>query len=288
MPTRTVGVVGAGHIGGLLADELLAADCEVVAYDVEADRVAELVERGAAAADSAAAVAARADAVFLALPGAPEVERVVLDDGLLDALDAGDLLVDASTTGPEAATAVAGACEERDVTFLSAPVTRGGPGPDDGMHAMVGGDPDAHEAATDLLDAVTVDHVRVGDHGAAQRFKLLLQLLYAGRAAVDAEVVAAARDQDLPADVLNDVLELDVSERLLSGNFSSPRAGMGGLAIWHKDLGYLQSVTADRDTALPLGSAVHEAYRHAMRVRDPDEKDAAAVVRHWERLNGGD
>jgi len=283
-----VGLIGAGHIGGLLADALFEADHSLVVYDADESQVDPLVERGATAAPDPRAVGERCAAVFLALPGGPEVTEVALDQGLLDALDAGDRLIDTSTTGPDAAARVADAAAERDVAFVSAPVTRGGPGPDDALHAMVGGTPADCEAVADLLDAVTLDRERIGDPAAAQRFKLLLQARYAGQAAVDAEVVAAGRDLGLPIELLGSFLDLDVSERLFAGDFSPSHPGMGGFAIWKKDLGYLLDETADTGTATPLASAVHDAYKHADRVRADDDRDAATLLRHWRRLNGGD
>ncbi|MFB6119604.1 MAG: NAD(P)-dependent oxidoreductase [Halobacteriaceae archaeon] len=281
-----VGLIGAGHIGGLLADAILATDHSLVVHDVEESQVTPLVDRGASSAPGPAAVGEHCDAVLLALPGAPEVTAVALESGLLDALDPGDSLIDTSTTGPDAAERVAEAAADRDVTFVSAPVTRGGPGPDDGLHAMVGGTEAAHAAVTDLLDVVTLDHAHVGDAGTAQRFKLLLQLRYAGQAAVDAEVVAAGRDLDVPVELLADFLDLDVSERLLDGDFSPAIPGMGGFAIWQKDLGYLLDVTTETGTATPLASEIHAAYTHADRVKTEDERHAAAIRYHWRRLNG--
>ena len=282
----TVGLVGVGHIGGLLLERLSDAGYAVVAHDADPDRQALAADRGAETVDGPAAVGERADAVLLALPGAPEVTSVAVESGLLAALGAGGLLVDCSTTGPDAAETVATAAADRGVAFVTAPVTRGGPG--EGLHAMVGGSPADCEVAADLLDAVTLDRERVGTHADAQRFKLLLQLRYAGQEAIDAEVVAAARDLGLPAEQYNDLLDLDVSERLLEGDFSPAHVGMGGFAIWEKDLGYLLDATTDTRTAVPLASEVQAAYRHAGQVKGEEERNSAAIIRHWQRMNGED
>jgi 3-hydroxyisobutyrate dehydrogenase-like beta-hydroxyacid dehydrogenase len=281
-----VGLVGVGYVGTLFLDSLLDAGYAVTVFDVADEQVDRATDRGATAASSPAAVARASDAVVLALPGSPEVEATMEGpDGLLEGLAAGSLVVDATTTLPETSVACEAACEARDVRFLEAPLT--GAAPREGYQMMVGGREAHYEApeASALLDVLCDDHVRVGEAGRATVLKLTLQLRYAGRTALDAELVEFARDNGVDPGLLVDFLGMDVPERLLTREFEQAIEGLGGLAIWHKDVGYAQRVAAERGTALPLGSVVHDAYEATARRAGDEEGHAATILRHWERLN---
>lgn len=282
-----VGLVGVGTIGNVYLDRLLDADYEVTVFDVDDSQVAYAVDRGATSAPTPAAVARDADAVLFALPGTPEVEATMEgDDGVLAGLDAGDLLVDSSTTHPATSLACAEACEARDVRFVEAPIT--GAAPREGYQVMVGGTPENYDAATDLLDGIADDHVRIGDVGEATVFKLGLQMRYAGHHAVDAEVVEFLRDSDVDPAPLYQFFGLDVWERYFTREFGQASEGLGSLAIWHKDIGYARDVARENATALPVNAAIHEAYKATVRRVDPDEGHASTLLRYWERLNGAE
>ena len=290
-PTRSigtrmhrVGLVGVGTIGKVYLDRLLDADYEVTIFDIDDSQVAYAVDRGATSAPTPAVVARNADAVLFALPGTPEVEATMEgDDGVLAGLDAGDLLVDSSTTHPDTSLACAEACEARDVRFVEAPIT--GAAPREGYQVMVGGTTGNYDAATDLLDVVADDHVRIGDVGEATVFKLGLQMRYAGHRAVDAEVVEFLRDGDVDPAPLSEFLGLDVWEQYFTREFGQAHEGLGSLAIWHKDIGYARDVARENATALPVNAAIHEAYKATVRRVAPDEGHASTLLRYWERLN---
>ncbi len=281
---RSIGLVGVGYIGTEFLDRLLAAGYDVTVFDINDEAIERAAERGAAAADSPAAVARDTDAVVLALPGTPEVEATLEgDDGLLGALSPGQLVVDATTTRPETSVIAEEMCAEAGADFLEAPIT--GAAPRDGYQMMIGGTAERYEAASDLLDTLCDDHVRVGPVPKGTVLKLGLQMRYAGRAALDAEIVEYARDNGVDPRLFEDFFGMDVWERYHTGDFTQAIEGLGGLAIWDKDLGYAREFARRKGTALPLNGVVHEAYKAATRRADADEGHAAALIRYWTALN---
>jgi 3-hydroxyisobutyrate dehydrogenase-like beta-hydroxyacid dehydrogenase len=279
-----VGLVGVGFIGKLFVDSIADADLSLSVYDVDPGQAAYATERGANSCESPAEVARAADAVVLSVPGAPEVREVMEgENGALPELDPDQLVVDTTTTGPEVAREYERKCGDRNVTYLTAPLTRGAADP--GIHMMVGGTEEAYAEAGDLLDVLSAAHARVGDPGQAQTFKLGIQLRYAGREALDAEVVSFVSDNGVDPGIMNDFLGFGVDERYFGDDFSQTIEGLGGLRIWHKDIGYALELAHDTGSALPLSSDVHEAYKHAVRSIDDDEGHAAALIRYWRRLN---
>lgn len=283
---QRIGIIGIGYIGKMLVDSLFEAedDVEVVGYDINSSKETYLTDRGGEWSDSPAAVADDADVVILAVPGAPEVRGIFEDEnGLLDVLEAGQLVIDTSTTGPDAAEAFAQMCAERDVGFLTAPLTRNAPA--GGVHMMVGGSKETYTEGIPLLDVLCRRHLRLGTPAEAQTFKLILQARYACQEAVDAEIVAFARDQGIDPRPYQEFLGLDIEEKYLTRDFNQAIEGMGGLAIWHKDLGYALEVARKSNTATPITNAVFEAYKHSIRTMADEEGHAATILRYWRQLN---
>ncbi|WP_207588466.1 NAD(P)-binding domain-containing protein [Halomontanus rarus] len=280
---ETIGLVGIGAIGEQFAESLEAAGYETVAYDTDPKRIDVAVERDAARAESPTAVAEISDAVVLAVPGSAEVEAIVETESFLAALSGG-LLVDATTTRPETGVAAAERCGDAGVTYVAAPLTRGAPR--EGTLMMIGAAADDYERATPLLEDLCTAHRRIGPVGDGRRFKLALQLRYALRTAVDAEVTAFAREAGVDPTILNDFLGMDVSERYLEAgaDYATDNPGLGGLGIWHKDLGYALEVARENDIPMPLTSAGHELYKAGRRGAGPKENAPEAVLYYWERL----
>lgn len=281
---KDIGLIGVGYIGKLFLDELLEANYDVSVFDVDESKVQYATEEGASAADSPAEIGRQSDVVIMAVPGSPEVEATLEGaDGLLEGVDDGDLVIDVTTTLPETSIAAEEHCADRGVRFIEAPITGGSPR--DGYHMMIGGTGDNYEAGTEVLDVICADHTRIGDTGDATIFKLGLQMRYAGHHAIDAEIVEFCRDNGVDPSPFNDFLEMGIWEKYFTGDFSQDIEGLGGLAIWHKDIGYARQVAHENETALPLNGVVHEAYKATVRRAGEDEGHASAVIKYWEALN---
>lgn len=279
-----IGIIGVGVIGKLFVDRLSETDRSVVVYDIDKSQEEYAIDKGASAAESPQDLTEQSDVVIMALPGTPEVETTIEGtDGVLAALEEGQLVVDATTTLPETSVAVESMCEEQSVPFIEAPIT--GAAPRDGWHIMVGGTEKNYETASPLLDDLCDDHIRIGETGKATVFKLALQMRYAGHHALDAEIVEFVRDNGANPQLLNDFLEMGIWENYFSNDFSQDIEGLGGLAIWNKDIGYARQVAHENNTALPINAAVHEAYKATVRNVKEDEGHAATLIKYWRQLN---
>jgi 3-hydroxyisobutyrate dehydrogenase-like beta-hydroxyacid dehydrogenase len=278
------GVIGVGQIGKLFVDRLTEAGRSLTAFDVDDDQVAYAAEKGASAAETPEAVARNSDVVVMAVPGSPEVEATMEGkNGLLAGLGDGDVVVDATTTHPDTSVVCERTCEEVGAEFVEATITGGSPR--EGYHVMAGGTEAAYERATPTLDVISDDHVHVGPVPDATVFKLGLQMRYAGRHAVDAEVVEFVRDNGVDPEIFTEFLAFEMFDGYISGDFSKGVEGLGGLAIWHKDIGYARDYARDHGTALPVNAVVHEAYKTATRRAGDDEGDASALITYWLALN---
>lgn len=280
----TVGLIGVGYIGKLFLDELLDADYAVTVFDIDETQVEYATTRGATAAETPVEVSREASVVIMALPGSPEVEATMEgSQGVLHGLDPDDVLIDVTTTLPETSILCEDLCDERDIRFIEAPITGGSPR--EGYHMMIGGSKANYDAASTVLDVICADHTRIGETGDAMVFKLALQMRYAGHHAIDAEIVEFCRDNGVDPTPLNDFLEMGIWEKYFTGDFTQDIEGLGGLAIWNKDIGYARQVAHENQTALPLNGVVHEAYKSTLRRVTEDEGHASALITYWLALN---
>lgn len=175
-----VGFIGVGSMGNPMAANLLAAGHRLTVHDVRPEPAANLLDAGAAWADSARAAAAASDVTFLSLPNPTDVTDVVTGTtGVLAGAAAGTTIVDLSTNSPEVVRSLAARAAERGVGFLDAPVSGGVGGARKGTLAvMVGGDADAYATCLPLLEVIGGRVFHVGDVGAGNVVKLLNNMLF--------------------------------------------------------------------------------------------------------------
>ena len=126
MSNLRIGFIGLGNVGGPLAGNLLRHGIELTVRDLDPQRVASLVERGARAASSPRELAAGVDLVITCLPS-PAVSAQVMEqpDGVLAGLAPGKIWLEMSTTDHAEARRLAARVEERGATALDCPVSGG-------------------------------------------------------------------------------------------------------------------------------------------------------------------
>src|SRR5215475_2367343 len=114
MTDTAVGFVGLGNMGFPMAERLLAAGYAVRGYDTDPDVRKRFAGAGGTAVGSVTE-AASADAVILMLPNSAIVASVLLEDGLLDAMAPGSVLIDMSSSEPVRTRELSAAAAERGV-----------------------------------------------------------------------------------------------------------------------------------------------------------------------------
>ncbi|MEV7886715.1 NAD(P)-dependent oxidoreductase [Streptomyces sp. NPDC002817] len=201
----TVGFVGLGNMGGVLAANLVAAGHDVVAHDALGPRRAP---EGAAYAPGVAEVARGADALVLSLPDGTACEQVARE---LLAAEGRRVrhVVDTSTVGVSAARALAGLLAEQEVGYVDAPVSGGVAGARARtLTVMYAGSDDDCAQVDEVLAGLSDRRHRVGARpGMAQALKLANNFLSATTLAATSEAVAfglaAGLDMATMLEVLN-------------------------------------------------------------------------------------
>lgn len=281
---ENVAFVGLGAIGRPMAGTLLDAGFGLVVFDVVEEARRELVERGAAGAESAEEAAARADATVV-MVATPEqaVEAIFGDGGAASGLSSGKTLLLASTVGPETAREIGGRLAGSGVLFLDCPVSGGTARARAGeLLVMAGGEDTAFDAALPVLRCIGTKIERVGEKpGDGQSMKLVNQLLCGVHLAAAGEALAFARALGLdPAEARRVVSQGaaysfmldDRAERMLS---DGPVGVESAMDIFVKDTGLVLDAARENGFEADLAAAANGVFREGAEAgmgRDDDSR----------------
>ncbi|MBV8954097.1 MAG: NAD(P)-dependent oxidoreductase [Solirubrobacterales bacterium] len=286
-----VSLIGAGRMGGPMAQRLLGARHALTVCDPAPAAVQRLAELGAERAPDPARAAADAEVTITCLPTPAIIELAVLgDDGVLAGASPGSVVIDMSTSLPSLARRLAAAGAQRGVDVLDAPVTGGPRGATSGsLTIMVGGERAAFDRILPLLQALGSVIRRMGGPGAGQATKLTNNILAATHMAVLAEAVALARSEGLAlADVYEIVSNGTGDSRVLRNRYPVPGvladapasngwAPLFPVDLIAKDVGLAISTAAEHGLRLPLVEAAQARY-HAAQAAELGDLDYSAVA----------
>jgi 3-hydroxyisobutyrate dehydrogenase len=270
-PGSTVAFIGLGRMGLPMASRLAAGGYRVRGFDVSAQaREAVAALDGALAATSAAEAAAGADAVVLMLPASSHVRAVLVEDGLLDALEAPVALIDMSSSEPLETRELAQRAAARGIELVDAPVSGGVRGAVEGtLTIMAGGSDDAVEACRPLLEAIGKSVRHVGDVGAGHALKALNNMLSAVHLLASCEALAIGREFGLDPKVLVDTINVSTgrsasTERKLP-EFILPATFNAGfaLSLMVKDVGIAVSLGEELGIPAALAQRALAMWRQA-------------------------
>lgn len=286
---KQVGFVGLGVMGGNMARHL-AERFPLRVFDTDASR-REALDK-ADKATSLSELASGCEVVVLSLPGSPIVRSVVLgDDGLINHMARGSVVIDASTTEPTVSREVAAALAERGIAFLDAPVSGGEKGAREAsLSIMVGGKAEVFDRCRPLLETIGATVVRVGEVGAGEVAKLVNNMIVASTFGVVAEAFALAVKNGLDPSTLYEVLRggwagsrvLEVSAPgMIDGDFTPG----GTVDMMLKDVRYALSLAADSHIPVPATSQANEVFKAAQAAGFGAEAQQA-IIKVWEMLAG--
>jgi len=172
-------MIGVGAIGEPMAERVLEAGIDLAVYDVAPQQVAALAQRGARAAGSPAEAADGASVVgFVVRTDDQLVQATLGEQGALETMAAGSVLVVQSTVLPETVERIATAAAERGVGVVDAPITGGRPGAEAGtLVVMAGGSDTDLETCRPFLEAMSKQVVHCGARGHGMIAKLCNNLV---------------------------------------------------------------------------------------------------------------
>lgn len=265
-----IGFVGPGNMGLPMVRRLLDAGRDVIVYDID-DRARTAAEAaGAQLATSGQDVADHAGIVLLSLPTPAIVHHAVLGP---DGVARGHLvsvIVELSTSGVPATTALAADLTDRGIDLVDSPVSGGTAGAAAGTLALMMACSDERFAAISPLLAPLGRVFHVGDSpGKGQAMKLLNNYLSAVALTATSEAAVWGVKAGLDPRVMMDVLNVSTGRNSATAD-KFPRAVLPGtfdagfaIGLMNKDLRLFTDQADAMGVPLWVGSAIRHMWQFA-------------------------
>jgi 3-hydroxyisobutyrate dehydrogenase-like beta-hydroxyacid dehydrogenase len=240
---RTIGFIGLGLMGMPMCRNLMKGGGRLVVTNRSKTPRQKMQQEGAAAVEAPAAVAAQADIIVFMVADTPAVDAVLFgEDGVLETLRPGTLIIDMGTTSLVATRRFAKEVEKKDGFYVDAPVSGGTIGAIAGnLTIMAGGSDVAFGKALPILEVLGERITHVGGTGAGQVAKAANQVIVGLNIGAVAEALALAKAAGVDPGKVREALRggfadsriLEVhGKRMVDGDFT-PRAKC---TTQHKDM----------------------------------------------------
>ena len=263
-----IALIGAGAMGGAIGTRLAQTGQTLHVFDLDKDKVAELVAQGAIAAASAAEAAAQSDYVVTSL-NAPRIVDIAVfgKDGVAEGAKPGTLIIDMSSIAPDATKDLAAKAAEKGLRWVDSPLSGGAPKALIGeLTLMAGGEADDVADAHNVLQHVATNYTHMGPVGAGQTTKLINQVLCglnflavaeATQLALDAGVDAAKIPTALKGGRADSAILQEYMPRYVEKDYRRT----GRIDNMVKDLNGAQDLARRTNTPMPMTAICAEVHR---------------------------
>jgi len=180
--STTIGWIGTGVMGTSMVGHLIEKGYSCIVYNRSKSKAQSSLDKGAEWAETPQAIAEQSDVVFT-IVGFPKDVREVYsgENGILNSIKKGSIMVDMTTTEPSLAIEIYKAGKEKGVQSVDAPVSGGDVGAKNAaLSIMVGGEKEAVDTVIPLLEIMGKNIVHQGPAGAGQHTKMSNQITIAG------------------------------------------------------------------------------------------------------------
>ena len=289
---KTIGFIGMGMMGGGMAANLLKADFDMVAYDIDPARNERFAGLGAKIANGPAGVAQGASTVICIVETTAQVREVVLGDGgVIEGAQEGDIFVCSATIDPLAVKEMHDILAEKGIKILDAPVSGGVPRAVSGdLSIIVGGDGVVVDACRHYFDAMSANVFHMGEIGHGLAMKLCNNMITQVTKVVIAEAMALGAKAGLDPQQMVDVISVSTGNsdsfraaapRYLSGDFSPG----GTIDISYKDQELETGFAKALGVPMFMAAASQQVYQMA-RAAGLNKKDGSSLITLYEEMVG--
>ena len=287
---KKIGFIGLGIMGAPMAHNLMKAGHKLFTH-TRGKTPDVLTEGGATLCTSNKGVAERADIIFLMVPDTPQVQEVLFaDNGVVEGLTPGKIVVDMSSISPIATKEFAAKVRAKGCDYMDAPVSGGEVGAKNAtLSIMVGGREATFEQVKPLFECLGKNITLVGEVGDGQTAKVANQIIVAlNIEAVSEALLFAAKAGADPAKVRQALMGGFASSKILEvhGERMIKRTFDPGFRIelHQKDLNLALSSARALGVALPNTATAQELF-NSCAAHGGKAWDHSAMVRALEKLS---
>ena len=276
-----IAFLGLGIMGKPMAQNLVKAGHELKVWNRSPGKVVE----GAHSASTPKEAAKDAEIVWLCVSDTKAVEEVLLgDNGAIQSLKAGAIVVDSSTILPDASLKFAEKVRAKGADFVDAPVTGSKVGAESGqLIFIVGAREETFDKLQPLFSVMGKSAVRVGANGKGLAAKLSMNLMIALTYEGFAEALVLAKKQGVD---LKPLLSLINQSMVRSGvvDYKAPFvmardfSANFPMRLMHKDIHLMLEAARQNGVKLPGLETVDKVYESSTREGNADLDYAATLV----------
>jgi L-threonate 2-dehydrogenase len=284
MPTRTIGFIGLGAMGGAMAETLIKKQFRVTGYDMRPEAIAHLEKSGGRGASSAEEAARNADVLILMVVNADQAEHVLFENDALESSKPGSIVVLCSTCSPTRIEAIAKRVEKSGRSFVDAPVSGGVTGARSGtLTIMAAAKKPVFEKAKPVLSAMGSSLFHLGEQpGQGAAMKVVNQLLCGVHIAAAAEGLAFAERAGIDPNLALEVLSGSAAQSWML-KARGPRmvdydnVVTSAVDIFVKDLSLVLEAGLGSKMGLPLAAVAHQLFLSASGMGHGQEDDSQVI-----------
>ena len=270
---KKIGFIGLGNMGLPMANNILKAGIEVNAFDLSEKALNQAETLGMSIKQNSESVLEDIDALITMLPNGSSVEKIFLDDNLLEGINKQTLIIESSTISPEISKKISKMAKNYGISMLDAPVSGGVKGAELGnLTFMVGGSEADLEKGSCLFKIMGDKIFYAGESGSGQIAKLCNNMLLAVHMCGTAETLALGVNNGLDPIVLSEIMK-----NSSGGNWSlekyNPYPGVmktapasedysGGFlnTLMLKDLNLVSELALQSKSSTPMGKLALQLY----------------------------
>ena len=286
-----IGWIGTGVMGISMVGHLINQGYQTTVYNRTKTKTQPAIDKGATWADTPKAVAEQSDVIFTIVGFPNDVEEVYFgENGILNGVKEGSLLIDMTTTKPSLAEKIYEAAKKKGVTSIDAPVSGGDVGAKNGtLSIMVGGDKESVDAIMPLFEVMGKNIIYEGKAGAGQHTKMCNQITIAGTMIGVCECLLYAYKAGLDLKVMLQAISggaagcwsLDnLAPRIVNRNFEP------GFYVEHfiKDMEIALEESRNMNLSMPGLALVHQLYK-ALEAQGHGKKGTQGLMLALERMS---
>src|ERR1700693_1464296 len=204
----TIGFIGLGAMGQLMARRLLNSGFRLVAYDHTSRKTAMLAAKGALPVPSVRQLTMRAEVIISCLPSDEAVLSVYQGpEGVLACANGGSIVIEMSTISPDTSRALHRTGRERGIEVLDVAISGSTPAAEQGTLTLLGGgNADVFAACQPIFSALAKQYFYLGPSGSGTTMKLVVNTLLGVNMQAIAEAVAFGEKAGLDRRLLFEVL----------------------------------------------------------------------------------
>jgi len=283
---KKIGVVGCGLMGFGIATNLVRNGYEVTVYDKNPEAVARVVNEGADAAKTVQELAKWSEVLILSLPSTTLVEQVLLhmEEGALDNLNRGSVVLDMSTNDVERTRSLAEAARKSGIEYFDCPVSGGPDGALSGtLTIMVGGSKEKFPEISSVLQAMGEYIEYIGESGAGQIVKLCNNMIVGGIISLLGEALLTGEKAGISKEKLAELFQkgsgqtkvMDVfGPNIIHGTFDDVKFSLANML---KDLYLYRNLAEDEGVPTSISAGALQLFTVASYI-GADQRDSTAVA----------